>query len=809
MIEWARALRRLRSTLVRSQPSTAWPSAPPMALPPYYDAFTHLLNSDRTRDTPSPAHALFPRHTVLIIGDLDDPLRKRYRVLQKIEILQSHGIAAHYSHWRDIPRTLDLMQLATTMILCNPAVDDIFSAYVAEARRLGIQIVLDVDTDPSHQCFSRTGGSDTLDAIDAVIAGTPFAQSSIQMHYNGPLYLWPTLIDNGTLHASRTVLTQKTDTISVGCLSGIRGTDLREIAPPVANAMRLNERMELTIIGSAHIPDVLAPWSKRIRLHAASHESTLLSAINTVDALLIPKQAGDVAYREDLALYFLPSMLGVPSVMSRAGASPELVKDENVLLADTHTDWSAALDTLMSSRPTRVAVGASAKSWVVDNFSASGWRVPHNLLRQPTRGSHDPKRAVVTNVYFAPTSFGGATVQVENIAQTLAADHGWQILVATAFQSKDVPPYTKKRYKVGNVDVLGVCVPAEHLSFEQTYDNIQFGTVFAEIIRAFAPSSAHIQCIQTMGMDILRILRAADIPFAVTFHDCWWLCERIFMVNSQSSYCMQTTIDFDVCRYCVVDIERTKARHKALIDTLSTASLFLFPSEFHRDLHIANGFDENRCVVNKNGIQLPGIGFTKRPIHDPNIRLRFGFVGGPGPIKGADQILQAFRHIERSDYELVVVNAAQNIGRNWVDDYDWSVPGKLRVHPAYTASTMDDFYQAIDVLLFPSQWKESFGLTVREALARDIWVVTSDAGGAAEDCIDGVNSTIVPLTPDHRPLQNAIESLLETFDPLSYRNPQSDAIVSLSDQAAELSLLLDSMRGRRRIHPIRTRSEII
>ena len=52
--------------------------------------------------------------------------------------------------------------------------------------------------------------------------------------------------------------------------------------------------------------------------------------------------------------------------------------------------------------------------------------------------------------------------------------------------------------------------------------------------------------------------------------------------------------------------------------------------------------------------------------------------------------------------------------------------------PAYRQDEMDAFFSAIDVLLFPSQWKESFGLTVREALARDVWVIATDCGGPAE-----------------------------------------------------------------------------
>ena len=103
-----------------------------------------------------------------------------------------------------------------------------------------------------------------------------------------------------------------------------------------------------------------------------------------------------------------------------------------------------------------------------------------------------------------------------------------------------------------------------------------------------------------------------------------------------------------------------------------------------------------------------------------------------------------------------MVDALQNLGGSWQDRANWDIPGKLRFHPAYTSATMDEFFKGIDVLLFPSQWKESFGLTVREALLRDIWVIATDAGGVPEDCEDGVNATVIPMTNDHTPLRDAI-----------------------------------------------------
>jgi glycosyltransferase involved in cell wall biosynthesis len=100
---------------------------------------------------------------------------------------------------------------------------------------------------------------------------------------------------------------------------------------------------------------------------------------------------------------------------------------------------------------------------------------------------------------------------------------------------------------------------------------------------------------------------------------------------------------------------------------------------------------------------------------------------------------------------------------------------------------MDDFFSSIDVLLFPSQWKESFGLTVREAISRGVWVIVTDAGGIVEDCIEGVNSNIVPMDGDYVPLRDSIKAILdEGKAPVV----QDRTVVSIGQQAHELNDIL-------------------
>jgi glycosyltransferase involved in cell wall biosynthesis len=114
----------------------------------------------------------------------------------------------------------------------------------------------------------------------------------------------------------------------------------------------------------------------------------------------------------------------------------------------------------------------------------------------------------------------------------------------------------------------------------------------------------------------------------------------------------------------------------------------------------------------------------------------------------------------------------------------------VQVVPAYTQATMDAFFESIDVLLFPTQWKESFGLTIREALVRNVWVITTDAGGVVEDIEVGNNGYIIPLSDTGEELKKAVVNTIRhfaQFKPGDAIELPTQSITFFEDQASELA----------------------
>jgi glycosyltransferase involved in cell wall biosynthesis len=258
-------------------------------------------------------------------------------------------------------------------------------------------------------------------------------------------------------------------------------------------------------------------------------------------------------------------------------------------------------------------------------------------------------------------------------------------------------------------------------------------------------------------------------------------------VREDGKYCFQTTIDLHICQNCVPGAYHLEARARLMRAALRGAALLISPSAAHRTLHIANGVDPDRIVVAPNGVRLP----ATPPARMPGKVLRFAYVGGNVEVKGFSVVKRAFEALDRDDWELVLVDNTLNLGFSTMNAAEWSVRGTLRIVRAYTQDEMDAFFEEIDVLVFPSQWKESFGLTVREALARGVWVITTDGGGPAEAIEDGRNGTLIPLDGRHEPLLAALGALLDDPGRLHRGSQtQNDTIMDYAAQADTLHGLL-------------------
>lgn len=124
------------------------------------------------------------------------------------------------------------------------------------------------------------------------------------------------------------------------------------------------------------------------------------------------------------------------------------------------------------------------------------------------------------------------------------------------------------------------------------------------------------------------------------------------------------------------------------------------------------------------------VSITHGGIEDHRIRkvyghdvLHIGFIGNSTPYKGLP----------------LLISVLQDIGM--IESWDLSVwGGGVGTHPSlpvyykgkFDSSTIADIYSAMDVLIVPSIWKETFSLVTLEALSYGVPVIVSDNVGAQD-----------------------------------------------------------------------------
>lgn len=753
---------------------------------------------------------------VLLVAETSMQQCAKYRVWQKKNAIESLGYECTVVNWGEGAKVRRLIQTHAAVIFYRVPGWPESLAIMHEARRLGIPTFWEVDDLIfDMEVYKQNKNLDLLtpQEKESILFGVPLFRDALLACGSGiastetiarhmlklgaeRVFVVQNALDYETLRIAATLertpqRTKKTDdeiVIFYGSGSRSHDADFREASEALERLMISRPQVRLRIAGALELPpSLVSQFKDRIERLPTSHFETYLGYLQSSDISIAPLEPSVFNDAKSNIKFLEASILGIPSVCSSRKTFVDAVKSgESGLLADSPQEWFESLARLCDDPLLRQAIGERARTAVREAYDPAHVTAREvapllALIPEPERKSLN---VLTANIYFEPQSFGGATVVCEQLVQRLSARPDTSVAVFTSLGANR-PDYDLVRYQASNAPAFAVKMPAGMNRYLE-YENYRMAEMLREVLDAVKPDVVHMHSIQGLSASIADACVLADIPYVITLHDAWWICERQFMVDHTSRYCAQQKIDLSVCARCVPSLDHTRIRRESLYRILNNAALLLTPSEFQRQLYVSNGASPDRIRVNRNGVA--------RPVHmerTTSTKLRFGFVGGIGGVKGFDLIRKAFEELEHTDYELVLVDNTMNIGMSSMSALNWKIKGTLNIRPAYSQSELDAFFSNLDVLLFPSQCKESFGLTVREALIRDVWVITTDAGGVVEDIQPGVNGDVLPFTSDHRPLRDAIKALLDSPQKLAnFRNPLADQIRTYDGQADELHAFL-------------------
>ncbi len=736
-------------------------------------AFEHSIQADSIpqtfihRLTKHAADTLAPK--VAIIAELSIPQCKKYRVIQKQEMLEELGIPCSVTSWTDSNEAKKQISLASLVIFYRvPGFDSVMDL-IAECRRLNIKTLWDVDDLIFDEDVLKT--SSTINSLEpaekeGVINGAKLYRQAMLACNEGiastsglakamkeagleTIYVVENALDDETLAAARSIegrLKKQEDgliRIIYGSGTKTHNIDFLEAAPALANILKENPNVRFRIIGYLELPEYFDEVQSQIERIPFCNYTEYLTYLSECDISIAPLENFVFNDAKSNIKYLEASITKVASICSpRAAFADVIVNGENGFLADNEQQWHEAFDTLIQNSELRDSMAQAAYRTVTETYSPQA--IGSTQLASAVRFESAAKgktKVLSFNVYYHPQSFGGATIVAEQLNKLLADEEAYEIYAVTTLPMKSwLPPYSVIRYEYGKVTVFGVAVPSEDAA---AHENPRFDAAVKDIIELVQPDIAHIHCIQSMGVGMVDICREAGVKTLVTLHDAWWICPNQFMLDENEVFREQWNTEDE--------------RSKTIARALAKIDMLLAPSKYFAELH-EKTLGRN-VLVNKNGVTRPLGQISKRK----KDVIRFGYVGGKTKIKGVHLILEAFRKYRFPNTELVVVDNMLNVGARSFFDSDFDGVERFRIEPAYSQDTIDYFFSEIDVLLFPTQWKESFGLTVREAVLRDVWVIATDAGGVSEDIIDGENGTIIPFDSGVEELSRAIAEVCERY----------------------------------------------
>lgn len=756
---------------------------------------------------------LAPR--VLIIAETSIPQCLKYRVVQKQEAFRRLGIACTWISWTDVAACRSALQTCSHAIFYRVPAHEAVLGLVDEAKRLRVTTAWETDDlifDRAVLSQSRAlaridrktfasllEGAElyrrAMLACDTAIASTVGLADAMRQAGMGEAHVVENGLDQQTIDAIDALVLRRRMAAHDGLVRIVYGSgtdthdvDFEEAAPAIGRILDRVPAARLRLIGPVAIPASLMRHAPMIeRLPATGYEE-YLGLLGECDVSIAPLEDFVFNDAKSNIKYLEASALGLPSVCSpRAAFRATITEGVDGFLCADDDAWEAALESLVTDAGLRQRIGAAAQAGVRRRYA------PERIARRQVaalardRRGPAPLRILSVNIFYQPRSFGGATVVAENLNRIMHERHGIEVHVFAALPESVAMPHTLHRYEVDGVRVFGMGLPDGIHDEAAGFDNPDAVRCFSDVLEAVQPDVVHFHCVQGIGVGTLDLCRERGIPYAVTLHDAWWLCGRQFMIDREGRFCGQTRIDASVCSSCVENRKHNLERTRRARSALEGAALLMAPSRFFADFHHANGFPD--VQVNKNGITRPASATRYRR----EGRVRVGYVGGNTPIKGFHLVRKVFTEIGDTPATLVLVDNTLNLG---FSSYGPDAIGGIRhveVVPAYTTETIDGFFADIDVLLFPTQWKESFGLSVREAIARNVWVIATDAGGVVEDISPGRNGTIIPFGDDGTALAAALVEAVEMLD----RIPPGDPVVFdgggiryWEQQAAELAGML-------------------
>ena len=378
---------------IAAQPAAG--SAPQIAQHALTPIWTELARKNAFHATAAPAQLRRSRR-VAMIGDLNLPQCRKYRVEQLDEIWGKADVGYGFAHYEDIPRCIDLLQGATHLMLYRLGRSSLAEMYLYEARRLRLPVIYDID-DPlfSFAAYETYGNGaaippqirehliaqcpsylSVMSQADVLTLSTPGLVEVARAHSQRPAFLRRNFADRATLEAgARAMGRGKADGFTLAFASGSMGheIDFLTIREDMVAFFEADRSRRLLVLGQFDLDRLPEGLRERTDVVPFRDYAAYLAALSRADCAILPL-ADDLFNQCKSAVRVIDAAaVGVPSVVGHVGDGQAMVRDgeTGLVVSPGAGGWHAALERLAEDPKGVSGMGLAARRDLEARWAAS------------------------------------------------------------------------------------------------------------------------------------------------------------------------------------------------------------------------------------------------------------------------------------------------------------------------------------------------------------------------------------------------------------------------------------------------------
>ena len=334
-----------------------------------------------------------------------------------------------------------------------------------------------------------------------------------------------------------------------------------------------------------------------------------------------------------------------------------------------------------------------------------------------------------------------------------------------------------------------------HINIEN--DSHAYVQLFKQVLSTTRFDIVHFH--HTLGLPYIffKVVKEYGIKSCLTLHDFWLICLNVHLLRHDVNDICDGPTSVSICADCLLSgqvhdeelssqlnsiLEKRKREVTSLLNEIDIISA---PSQY-----VAEKF--NHYLKLEKEIKISGLGLThvKEVLHKRVSKtVRFGYFGGIAKIKNVNVLVDAFKIVKGNATLSIWGNGAADDIKKLRDNI--KPDNRIQYHGGYLPDQLDDILKLIDVFCNPSLM-ESYSFTVREALSRNVPVISSNRGALPEIIIDHQNGLLIDPS-SVTDLSSAILEIINDRQLLDRLRDNINHVLSIEEDARSWDLRYQSL----------------